>query len=78
MKNLPQTPEEKRRDTSVPGREEEVIVNSQEQQQLTNNEYDNKQETLIAPQTASNKTEPGATGERAFKEGLANNSDTES
>ena len=49
------------KDTSLPGREEEVIVNEQEQSRIVNTD-DAKEEDE---------------GDRSFKEGLQNNSDTD-
>lgn len=81
MKNQPdtRTPEEKRKDTSAPGREEEVIVNTQEQTHVTNmqDETDLPTDTddlLLKKQKANENIDEG---ERTFKEGLENNSDTE-
>jgi hypothetical protein len=51
----------KSKDTSLPGREEEVIVNEQEQTRIINTD----------DITTENE------GERRFKEGLQDNSDTE-
>jgi hypothetical protein len=72
------TPEEKRKDTSAPGREEEVIVNTREQHRLTNKdeETDLPKEEVSSEKESLPKKDKQA--ERAFKEGLANNSDTES
>lgn len=58
-------------DTSQPGREEEVIVNTDEQQKKTNSDAADTT-SLPAKEKDENETE----GERRFKEGLANNSDT--
>ena len=56
------------KDTSISGREEEVITNSEEQKKETNK--DDKITNLPAKdQTVHKETE----GERRFKEGLANN-----
>lgn len=52
----------KHTDTSLPGREEEVIVNEQEQNRITNTDN---------PVVEENE------GERRYKEGLQDNSSTE-
>lgn len=61
VKNEPEDPKSK--DTSLPGREEEVIVNAEEQQKIIN--------TTDLPLTEEE------TGERRFKEGLQDNNHTE-
>ncbi len=58
-----QDPDPKSKDTSLPGREEEVIVNEQEQNRVIN--------------TDDVEKDAESEGERAYKEGLQNNSDTE-
>ena len=60
------------KDTSQPGREEEVIVNTDEQQQKTNGETARVTNLPLKEKEGNNETE----GERRFKEGMANNSDT--
>lgn len=56
-------PDPKSKDTSLPGREEEVVVNEQEQNRIIN--------------TDDAEKEDESRGERTYKEGLQNNSDTE-
>jgi hypothetical protein len=60
------------KDTSQPGREEEVIVNTDEQHRKTNGETAQVTNLPVKDKEDKNETE----GERRFKEGLANNSDT--
>ena len=60
------------KDTSQPGREEEVIVNSEEQKKKTNGDTADATELPVKDKEGQNETE----GERRFKEGIANNSDT--
>lgn len=60
MKNTSLGPGPKNKDTSLPGREEEVIVNEQEQTRIIN----------------TDDVEHDDTGERRFKEGLQDNSNT--
>ncbi|MCP9749544.1 hypothetical protein [Ferruginibacter sp. HRS2-29] len=81
MKNQPdqQSPEEKRKDTSAPGREEEVIVNTQEQMHVTNMQDETdlpSEDDASFSKKQETKGNPGQ-AERTFKEGLGNNSDTE-
>lgn len=57
-------------DTSKPGREEEVITNSDEQQDVSNRE-DQITNVPVKDDAKNNETE----GERRFQEGLANNDD---
>ena len=68
------TPPDPKKDTSKPGREEEVITNSDKQQNITNSNSDSKKITNlpVKDNTAIKETE----GERRFKEGMANNTDT--
>jgi|GEM_PF-5563834 len=81
MKNQPdqRSPEEKRKDTSAPGREEEVIVNTQEQKHVTNmqDETDPPTDTDASSSKKQETKENTDQAERTFKEGLGNNSDTE-
>jgi len=60
------------KDTSQPGREEEVVVNTNEQHKRTNGEAAAATDLPIKDKEDKNETE----GERRFKEGMANNSDT--
>lgn len=60
------------KDTSQPGREEEVIVNTDEQHKATNGETAQVTNLPVKDKEGHNETE----GERRFKEGLANNNDT--
>ena len=62
------------KDTSQPGREEEVIVNTDEQHRKTNGETAQVTNLPLKDKEGKNETE----GERRFKEGMANNSDTSS
>ena len=55
-------------DTSKPGREEEVITNSDEQQDVSNRE-DQITNIPVKDEAVNKETE----GERRFQEGLANN-----
>ena len=57
-------------DTSKPGREEEVITNSDEQQDVSNIE-DQITNIPVKDEAINKETE----GERRFQEGLANNDD---
>ncbi len=63
-------------DTSKPGREEEVITNSDEQQQVSNHDEQITnlpvKEDNITDEAVKKETE----GERRFQKGLANNNDT--
>lgn len=59
------------KDTSQPGREEEVVVNGDKQQKTNGDTAD---ETNLSVKDKENKNE--TEGERRFKEGMANNSDT--
>ncbi len=62
-------------DTSKPGREEEVITNSDEQQDVSNREDQITnlpvKDEAINDEAVKKETE----GERRFQEGLANNND---
>lgn len=62
-------------DTSKPGREEEVITNTDEQQQVSNQDDQITnlpvKEEDITDEAVTKETE----GERRFQEGLANNND---
>lgn len=73
----PQTPDEKRKDTSAPGREEEVIVNTEEQQQVTNSQDAEESETNPGTTEKVVMPDEDREGERTFKEGLADNNVTE-
>lgn len=55
------TPDPKSKDTSLPGREEEVIVNEQEQNRVVNTD---------------DITDDDKEAEKRFREGLQDNSDT--
>lgn len=59
-------------DTSKPGREEEVIVNNDEQQKQTNGDIHSATNLPLNETHGESETE----GQRRFKEGLANNSET--
>ena len=60
------------KDTSKPGREEEVIVNNDEQQKQTNSDIHTATNLPLNESHGESETE----GQRRFKEGLANNSET--
>lgn len=62
------------KDTSKPGREEEVITNNDQKQNTSNTNSDSKKITNlpVKDNTVIKETE----GERRFKEGMANNTDT--
>jgi hypothetical protein len=78
---IPSSPEDPRKDTSLPGREEEVIVNTEVQRQATNIEQTsndissatdaNIEKVLIKPEVEKDQ------GDKTFKEGLGDNSNTE-
>jgi hypothetical protein len=72
----PLSPEDTRKDTSLPGREEEVIVNSEEQSNITNAGQKEPAEPTSSNNTKKDRS-PSLTPEETFKEGLANNSGTE-
>lgn len=72
---LPQSEEEKSKDTSAPGREEEVIVNTEVQKQATNIEAETKGIEEIPPADEDIAGDINEQKEQTFKEGLANNSD---
>lgn len=83
MENNTSTPDPK--DTSAPGREEEVIVNTEVQQQETNNltfSHNNEPASDIPASNESGKL-IGDNGnsqqrlEKAYKEGLEDNSSTD-
>ena len=60
------------KDTSKPGREEEVIENNPAEEK--GNAVSNATTLPVDDKSGKNETE----GERRFKEGMANNNDTES
>ena len=74
---LPQSEEQQRKDTSAPGREEEVIENSEEQKQATNIPEETKDIERFLPSDQDIAGAKDKEKERTFKEGLANNSDTD-
>ena len=74
---LPQSEEQKSKDTSAPGREEEVIVNTEVQKQATNIPDETKEIEKFLPSDQDIAGAKDDEKERTFKEGLANNSDTE-
>jgi hypothetical protein len=59
-------------DTSKPGREEEVITNSDAQDRATNSDIHSTTNLPLKENHGEHETE----GERRFKEGQANNNDT--